>query len=178
MKHLRLHLDYIERATRLPWSGVLLLAVALAIAADLALRLREARSELSRIAADQELRHAERPAVRRAPGARLEQDAKTAENVVRELTLPWATLLETLEAASAREVAILQIQPEAPRQLLRIMAEARNHQAMLGYLDRLSASGKLRDVHLVNHQKQQDDPQRPLQFVVHANLHSPAKATP
>lgn len=173
MKHARLELDYIGAPRRSPWLGLLLLAAALGIGGDLILRYRDARIELDRITATQGLLNTSRPSRpsdRPQPSARLDEQVKAAEAVVGQLTLPWATLIEVLEGATAKDVAVLNLQPEAQQHLLRITAEARNHSAMLEYLRALGATRALHDVHLVNHQVQLDDPQRPLQFSAQATF--------
>jgi hypothetical protein len=110
-----------------------------------------------------------RPA-REVPRERLDEETKSAEAVVRELTLPWAALLRSLEDASTRDVAILQLQPDAHLRVLKLTAEARSQEAMFRYLQRLAAAKNLADAHLVSHQVQRDDPQRPIQFSVQASL--------
>jgi Tfp pilus assembly protein PilN len=108
--------------------------------------------------------------VRELPKERLEEQTKRAEAVVRELTLPWGALLRTLEEAAMRDVAILQLQPDAQQRLLKLTAEARSQKAMFEYLRRLAAAKTLGEAHLVSHQVQHDDPQRPIQFSVQATL--------
>lgn len=152
------------------WPGLLLLAIALSLAASLVLRFREARNELSRIETTQSVLKTDRPPARGMPAEKLDEQVKAAETVVRQLTLPWAALIETLEAAAAKDVAVLQVQPEAQQRLLRITAEARNHGAMLQYLRNLSSARALSDVHLLTHQVQIDDPQKPLQFSLQATF--------
>ena len=95
---------------------------------------------------------------------------KNAEAVVRQLSLPWALLVYALEQAATRDVAILQLQPDAQQRLLRITAEARDKEAMLEYLRRLMAAKAFFNVHLVNHQVQIQDPQRPIQFSVQTSF--------
>jgi Tfp pilus assembly protein PilN len=90
--------------------------------------------------------------------------------VVRQLTLPWAALIGTIEQAASRDVAILQLQPDAEQRLLRLTAEARDREAMFEYLRRLGSAQGLAEVHLVSHQVQREDPQRPIQFAVQAAI--------
>jgi Tfp pilus assembly protein PilN len=111
-----------------------------------------------------------RSSARAVPKERLEEEAKNAAAVMRQLTLPWAALIGTLEQAAMREVAILQLQPDAEQRLLRLSAEARDREAMFQYLRRLGAAPGLADVHLVSHQVQLEDPQRPIQFAIQATL--------
>jgi hypothetical protein len=75
-----------------------------------------------------------------------------------------------VERASTRDVALLQLQPDAESRLLRLTAEARNREAMFEYVRRLGAAPGLADTHVVSHQVQRDDPLRPVQFSVQALL--------
>lgn len=169
---MRIELDYIAAPRRPLWPGILLLAVSMAIAGALGVRYHEIRAELERLETAGGLVNADRRPKRAIPKERLEEEAKSAEAVVRQLTLPWASLVETIEEAATREVAILQLQPDAQQRLLRLTAEARNQEAMLEYVRRLVSASALADVHVVNHQVQMEDPQRPIQFAVQASLRS------
>ncbi|OGA53577.1 MAG: hypothetical protein A3F74_27225 [Betaproteobacteria bacterium RIFCSPLOWO2_12_FULL_62_58] len=166
----RLELDYIAAPRRKRWLGYALLAVSLVVAADLVLRYRDARIELDRSETANGLLSTERGAPKAIPKQRLDEQVKNAESVVRQLTLPWAAIVHTIEEAAADDVAILQLQPEAQQRLLRITAEARDQQSMLAYVRRLAGAKRLFNVHLVNHRVQLDDPQRPIQFSVQARF--------
>ena len=143
--------------------------VALAIAGGLGLRYRDARQEVVRLEAQAGLVLDARP-TRAVPKERLDEQAKSAEAVVRSLTLPWAGLVGAIEQAATKDVAILQLQPDADQRLLRLTAEARHRDAMFEYLRRLGAARELANVVLVSHQVQQEDPQHPIQFSVQAQL--------
>jgi len=166
----RLQVDYVVRPRRPRWLGYALLAVALAIAGELVIRHRAVQLGLERAQTTKGLLADTRRVAPPIPKARLDEQAKIAEAVVRQLALPWALLIHTLEEAAVKEVAILQLQPEAQQQLLKITAEARNTDAMLEYLRRLAATKALSAVHLLSHQVQTDDPQRPIQFSVQARF--------
>jgi hypothetical protein len=146
------------------------LAAALAVAGWLAQDYREARLELTRLETAAGLVGPERRPARVLPKERLEAETKSAEAVVRELTLPWAGLIRSLEEAAMRDVAILQLQPDAHQRVLKLTAEARSREAMFQYLRRLGAAKSLGEAHLVSHQVQHDDPQRPIHFSVQATL--------
>ena len=149
--------------------GLLVLAVSLVVAAGLAERYRDARVEVARVEAQTGLIAPERP-VREIPKQKLEEEARNAEAVVRQLTLPWATLIGAIEQAATREVAILQLQPDAETRLLKLTAETRQREAMFDFLRRLGEAKGLSEVHLVSHQVQREDPQRPIQFSVQASI--------
>lgn len=146
-----------------------MLAVSLAVAAGLAERYRDARVEVARLETQSGLIVPERPA-RPIPREKVEEEARNAEAVVRQLTLPWASLIGTIEQAATREVAILQLQPDAESRLLRLTAETRHREAMFDFVRRLGSAQGLADVHLVSHQVQREDPQRPVQFSIQASI--------
>lgn len=144
-----------------------MLALSLALAGWLADRYRDARFEVARLDTQSSLIAPQRPA-RPIPREKVEEETRSAEAVVRQLTLPWASIFATIEQAATREVAILQLQPDAETRVLRLSAETRQREAMFDFLRRLGASPGLADVHLVSHQVQREDPQRPIQFSVQA----------
>jgi hypothetical protein len=149
---------------------VLLLALALAVSAEVLLRYRDVRQELGRLEAQAGLVLPGGRPGRALPKERLDEQAKNAEAVVRQLTLPWASLIGAIEQAATRDVAILQLQPDAEQRVLRLTAEARNRDAMFEYLKRLGAARELTNVVLVSHQVQRDEPQQPIQFSLQASL--------
>jgi len=144
--------------------------VALALSAVVLERYRDVRDDLARLQAQAGLVLPGGRATRALPKERLDEQAKSAEAVVRQLTLPWASLIGAIEQAATRDVAILQLQPDAEKGLLRLTAEARNREAMFEYLKRLGAARELTNVVLVSHQVQKDEPQQPIQFAVQALL--------
>lgn len=173
MKPRRVELDYIVAPRRPLWLGVVVLAVALGLGAELLARYRDTQLELGRLEAVTGLVSLERRPARVLPKERLDEEVKAAEAVVRSLTLPWASLVEALERAATREVAVLQLQPDAQSRVLRLTAEARSREAMFAYVRRLGAARILAEVHIVGHQVQLDDPQRPIQFSLQALLREP-----
>jgi hypothetical protein len=166
----RVELDFVASPRRLRWLGYALLAAALLVAGDLIVRYHAAHTEIERRATARGLLGDERRAPPALPKARLDEQMRAAQGVVHQLALPWPAMIHALEGAATPDVAILQLQPDAPQRLLRVTAEARNEAAMFDYLRRLSVARGLTDAHLVNHQVQLDDPQRPIQFAVQARL--------
>jgi hypothetical protein len=164
----KLELDYLASRRPPRWPGVLVLAVSLALAATLFSRWREAQLELARLDAAGMVSFERRAAP--VPEARLAEEVKAAEAVVRSLALPWAALVRAVEQAATREVALLQLQPDPQARQLRLSAEARHREAMFAYVRRLASAEGLAEVHLVSHQVNRDDPQRPVQFSLQATL--------
>jgi Tfp pilus assembly protein PilN len=170
MKPRRVELDYVAAPEAPRWIGVSVLILSLAVAGFLMLRYRDAQHQLAALDAAQGLLNAERRQQRAVPKERLEQEAKIIDAAVRQLTLPWAQMIEAVEAASTSDVVVLQLQPEAQQRTLRLTAEAKNGEAMLRYVRRLGQSRVLSDVAPVSHQVQLDEPSRPIQFSVQASF--------
>lgn len=168
----RLELDFIAPRRRRLWPGMLVLAASLALAGVLGLHYRNIQLELTRLQTAGSLVSVERRPARVLPKERLDEAVQNAEAVVRQLTLPWASLADSVESAATKDVALLQLQPDAQQRLLRLTAEARHQEAMLEYLRRLAATPVLTDVHVVSHQVQRERPQRPIQFAVQASFRS------
>jgi hypothetical protein len=134
-------------------------------------RMREAQDQMVRLDAMAGLLGEARPA-RTLPREKLEEQMKEAQSVLRQLALPWAQIVESLENAAMPDVAVLQVQPEAQQRLLRVTAEAKGEETMFRYLRRLAAAEGFSDVHLVSHQVREDDPRRPLQFSLQVSFRS------
>ena len=84
----------------------MVLALSLVVAAGLGERYRDTRVEVARLETQSGLTVPERPA-KPIPRERIEEEARNAESVVRQLTLPWAALISTIEQAVSGDVAIL-----------------------------------------------------------------------
>jgi Tfp pilus assembly protein PilN len=167
MKRARLELDLLAPPRRPRWPGYVLLAASIAAATVTLDRYQQARLAIERIDAEAELIAASRPPAQK-PRKRL--DEKSAQAALRQLGLPWGGLIQALERAANEDVAVLQLQPEPDLRILRISAEARHRDAMFKYLRALAKTKGLTQVHLVSHEVQQDDPQRPIRFSARASF--------
>lgn len=164
----KVELDYLVAPRRPVWPGALVMALALGLGAYLLGEYRDAQVELERLETVAALAGPQKRAA--VPRERLDDEMKRAETVVRSLALPWAGLIRSVEQAAMRDVALLQLEPNPDARVVKLTAEAKNRAAMFEYLRRLGASGGVAEVHLVSHQVQRDNPQRPLQFSVQAAM--------
>lgn len=169
-----LHLDYLRKApgnSRLGWSvlaaGIAAAGFAIHVSVETGGELQQAEFTLAR------LERKPVPVVRgnlaRDESVRLGDEIKFANNVVERLTLPWEDLLQALEAATTGEVALLSVEPDVQRKVLRITAETKNKGEMLAYVDRLGGNKRLTGVHLVNHQIGTQEPGQPVRFSMQAS---------
>ncbi len=169
-----LDLDLSPKRARASMLGWLLLGAGAIAAVFAATQFEAALAQRAREATELNTIVQEVSSVRDGDGSRTDTASPEARAgrataaVVRELQVPWPNLLGALEAATGRNVALLAVEPSAARQEVRIMAEARNSDAMLDYLDTLRAQS-LKDVTLVSHQIQVQAPGAPFRFQVRAH---------
>ena len=164
-----LELDYAARPRR-PWTGPAALFAALAIGAAMVARYGEVMQERAALQTRLDLLQAGARAARVPPARAGADEAKSLARVTRQLALPWPDMIEAVEAAANRQVALLQLQPEPERGTLRLTAEAGTPQAMLDYVRRLGESQALAGAHLVSHQVRRENTAFPIQFVAQAAL--------
>jgi Tfp pilus assembly protein PilN len=165
-----LSLDYVRRPTS--WPAWLLLAAAVAVAGGMGRSYFSVKEQLDALAArDGAALRAPMKLVDRkaAYPAGLEEGLAYANGVVQNLALPWDMLFRTVEGTGNVPVALLAVQPDPQKRVVKISGEARDYAAVLTYVARLDESGTLRNVHLLSHQRKQDDPQHPLVFTVAAS---------
>jgi hypothetical protein len=165
----RLDLDFSPARRNRP-AGWLLLAAGVAAALLAAVQFQSA--EAARVARATELSSANghltgnkgEPA--RAGPPLDPRASKAANQIARELQMPWAEMLAALEAIPAPDVALLGVEPSALRHVVRITAEAKNPAAMLDYLQALQNGRQFSDVWLTSHLVQNQTPGMPTRFVV------------
>lgn len=170
----RLRLDYQRREAPLPRLGLLLLLIALGAAiagGDYYLRLAKQVSDWETNAAQLE-NAAKRHGILVRHGGRDEADygeeIRHANTVLRQLTLPWDQLFDTIETVGGKNVALLSLAPDAEKRLVRISIEAKDVAAALDYLRSLEAREIFQDVQLHNHHIQLQDPEKPVRFTLQA----------
>lgn len=89
---------------------------------------------------------------------------KEANEVLLQLALPWDDLFTAVETSDDDKIALLSIDPDAQKRLVKISGEARSLDCMLNYVRLLQESGLLTEVNLNNHQINQQDPEKPIRF--------------
>lgn len=168
----RIDLDYAARARSGRWFGI----AALVLAALAAAKLFDIHAESLR-----EIEHLEArlgQLDRRDSGSagyslRLDdatvQEIRNANRVIDQIALPWGRLFGALEAAATGRVALLGITPDQAGGTVELSGEAADLDAMFDYVKRLQRQPELSGVFLLNHQENERNPLRPLQFTVTAS---------
>jgi len=99
----------------------------------------------------------------------LQQDIRQANEILQQLALPWDALFQAVEANSEQEIALLSIQPDVGKHIVRIGGEAKNFDALLAYITRLEHSKILNHVYLTTHEVRTQDAEKPVRFALVAN---------
>ena len=172
---LLISVDFSGRRAPLTLAGTLLLVVGVLGTAGAWIEYRQL--EASRAGLELKL-----AAVNRSKHRDPAQDARNASltqeagKIAQELTTPWTPLLAELEAASqdsASDIALLSVEPDASKHIVRVTGESRDLPRVLAYVGRLQTSALLRYPMLENHEVRSDDPQRPVRFAVSAEWRQP-----
>lgn len=166
-----LRLDFQRNPRPLPWSGLVLLAsalVALALSAGHYRALGQAIAQWeARLAHDERVAGRSARALRPASGEAARETAlevQHANEVLRQLSLPWDRLFRAVETSGGKNVALLSLEPDLRQGTVTITAEAKDFDAMLEYMRQLGKREVFGSVLLQNHQVQQADPEKPVRF--------------
>ena len=158
-------------ASRVAALGALALS---AVALVQVLDYREAREEVDAQLAALQARTAAPGAAPAAPRTPVgEQEALAVNAAIAQLNLPWRALHDAVRAATPPNVALLALEPDARKRVLRITAEAKNSDDMLAYVRLLEREEWFASVTLVRHELLEQDPNRPLRFQLDAGWGTP-----
>jgi hypothetical protein len=167
-----LHLDYQRSYRPFPILGVVLLVCTIVVVLQIArqylhfaevLAAWEAREDqVERIAG----RHNVGVKTNRQDTDQVSREVMRANEVLYRISLPWDELFRAVETAAPKHVALLAMEPDSDKRLVKIVAEAKDSAAMLDYIRILEGGLMFRTVMLQSHQVQQQDPQRPIRFSV------------
>lgn len=171
-----LQLDFQRAYKPMPWLG---LAVLLAAFVTLAMmtgyyQTLNEETRLSERKADQAARqsgqHAtvSRPLTEHAARAQM-LEVKQANQVVRQLGLPWNALFNAVESSGGKDVALLSLEPDLHNGVVKIGGEAKDFDVLLNYVKELSTREVFGTVMLQNHQIQRDIAEKPVRFTLIAH---------
>jgi hypothetical protein len=152
--------------------AVLLLACGLSLAVVALMNFEYSRRDTARWEAELAMargkldRSARNPSKERGDTAQRAEEIAAANAVIRQLNLPWEEMFSAFELATNDEVALLGIEPDAKKKVVKVTAESKTAEGMLNYIKRLQQATLLDDVLLQKHELQTRDPEKPLRFIV------------
>lgn len=169
-------LDFRRCAPQSAWAGWVLLAVAVALMADVAISYSRARDAVidreARLAKLGSLKGAARAAMNPARAVSPEEIA-FARETIRRISTPWRNLFGALESTAASDISLLSIEPDPDAGTVLISGESKDYLAVLNYVSRLEGAKTLRQVELARHEIRQNDPQRAVAFSISASWRDP-----
>lgn len=166
----RLELDFHRVSGGTSRAAWLLLAVAIALVADVGWSHWRARKDLAELEARMARTNGAgangmmRVALRPAPP----EEMQFARETIARLAMPWDRLFAALEFAQSDRVSLLSVEPDAERGTVIVTGEAKDYLAALSYVGTLSNAKGLSRVHLVRHETKPSDPRRSVLFTISA----------
>jgi len=97
-----------------------------------------------------------------------EAQASFVNTAIMQLNLPWRALQDAVAAATPRTVALVALEPDPRKQVLKITAETKGSDEMVGYVEELKQQELFTSVVLTRHEINEQDPNRPLRFQLEA----------
>jgi len=101
---------------------------------------------------------------KRRDGPEMMQEIRQANEILRQISLPWEKLFQAVESSVNQEVTLLGLEPDIEKHIVRIRCEAKNIAAMLNYIRQLQKQHEFRSIYLQSHQIQEQDLERPVRF--------------
>lgn len=170
-----LRLDFQNNRRRPAWPNLALLVGGLVTALVLAIHSVTVFSEIRQVEANQAAferkshRNALDPRLASLDAQQLRAEVKEANEVLAHLALPWETLFRDIESSPGDHVALLSIEPDPEKRAIKISGEAKDFDAMLGYLRVLQKKESLTGVYLQSHHIEQRTAEKPIRFVLVAS---------
>lgn len=97
-----------------------------------------------------------------------EARALAINGVISQLNLPWSDLFDAVEQATPVTIALVGLEPDAKRNLLKGDAEALTSDDMIAYIERLKKMPQFVSVMLTKHAVDDQDQFKPLRFTFEA----------
>ncbi|MEC5163379.1 hypothetical protein ACFDR9_001662 [Janthinobacterium sp. CG_23.3] len=95
--------------------------------------------------------------------------AAAVNAAVLQLNLPWRELQDAVAAATPATVALLTLEPDAAKRVLKLGAEAKTSEQMIAYIEELKRQELFTGVALTRHEINEQDPNKPIRFQLEAH---------
>lgn len=93
-----------------------------------------------------------------------ELQANAVNVAIVQLNLPWRDLFDAIEAATPPAIALLSLEPDAKHQAIKGLAEAKNTDGMLAYVEELKQQTLFQSVVLLRQEINEQDSNKPVRF--------------
>lgn len=170
-----LQLDFHADRRKPEWPDVTLLAAGLAGALLLGVHLISVSSEIRTLETERSAvlhqadRQAPDPRLAALDARQLRAEVKQANGVLTQLALPWEALFKDIESSPQSHIALLTIEPDSDKRVIKITGEAKDFASLLGYIRFLQGKESLTGVYLRSHHIDEQVAERPVRFVLAAS---------
>lgn len=174
----RLRLKFPDRGQSVPHIDFSILLIGLLVLAGVLLQFRQVTEEVNhwtnrveRLEKQQQQKAA--PRTRSTPRIKefsqeIRKEITQANAILDQINLPWETLFDAIEHAATEEIALLSLQPNVASRTLRLSGEAKSMSELLDFVEALERELIFENVHLLNYKVKQDNPHRPIIFLLTA----------
>jgi len=174
----RLRLKFPDRGQSVPHIDFSILLIGLLVLAGVLLQFRQVTEEVNhwanrveRLEKQQQQKAA--PRTRSTPRIKefsqeIRKEITQANAILDQINLPWETLFDAIEHAATDEIALLSLQPNVASRILRLSGEAKSMSELLDFVEALERELVFENVHLLNYKVKQDNPHRPIIFLLTA----------
>lgn len=174
----RLRLKFPDRGQSVPHIDFSILLIGLLVLAGVLLQFRQVTEEVNhwtnrveRLEKQQQQKAA--PRTRSTPRIKefsqeIRKEITQANAILDQINLPWETLFDAIEHAATEEIALLSLQPNVASRTLRLSGEAKSMAELLDFVEALERELVFENVHLLNYKVKQDNPHRPIIFLLTA----------
>jgi len=97
-----------------------------------------------------------------------EAQASFVNGAILQLNLPWRELQDAVLAATPRTVALIAMEPDPRKRILKVTAETKSSDEMVAYVEALKEQDSFSGVLLTRHEINEQDQNRPLRFQLEA----------
>jgi len=167
-----LHINFAPRTVKTvlfntPWWGLVLalVGVALILFSVLSAVVMAKQDQLLNVAMERAQRIQKAKQVQPAkPVVIAEGRALMINAITMQLNVPWSDVFDAIESATPANIALVSIEPDVKKQLIKGQAEALTSEDMIAYIERLKKEALFANVMLVKHEVNQQDPYHPYRF--------------
>lgn len=97
-----------------------------------------------------------------------EAQATFVNGAILQLNLPWRALQDAVAAGTPSNVALVALEPDPRKKILKITAETKSSDDMVAYVEELKQQELFSSVVLTRHEISEQDPNHPLRFQLEA----------
>jgi Tfp pilus assembly protein PilN len=101
------------------------------------------------------------------------ENLKALGSVIKQLNVPWQDIFKQLEKTMPPDIALLSIEPDAQRGLIRLQAEAESLDSLLRYASSLQNYSIFGRLYYSKHETNEQDPNKPVRLSFELGLSAP-----